>query len=195
MGHVCFGANVQSPRSKIFGPIGRHRVGGGSGPRDGTRCFTERRPTNIRSGHFRGRTGPVGRDSDGRARLPLHCPLTPALSRKGRGGKVPGNGTGHVALPSADRQISGPDTFGNGRDRWDGTRTDECRTSSWPASPPAEFPPHGVGSKRGAGRDTTFHRAQTGKYPVRTLSGTKRDRSTGPLPDTDWPVGRGVGTL
>jgi hypothetical protein len=88
-------------------------------------------------------------------------------------------GTGHVALPSADRRISGPDTFADGRDRWDGTRTGE-RASPSIAPSPRPSPARGEGGKSlGTGRDTLLYRAQTDKYPVRTLSGTDGTGGTG----------------
>jgi hypothetical protein len=121
--------------------------------RDGTRCFIERRPRNIRSGHFwTNRTG-AGRDHSNRDPQCLDLSVTSVAS-----------------CSNLDHFLS----------------------------------PRGEGMTRRAGWDTMIHRAQTGKYPVRTLSGMfgtgwsgeaerpgtgTRDR------DSRWKeIGRRVGT-
>jgi hypothetical protein len=192
--------------------VGRDRFGTRRDGRDGTRCFTERRPANIRSGHFRGPTGPVGRDSNRRAPrpprdwnaphpgpLPIRMtsewcegddsriarepgPSAPGVYRSGSRGKrkelgrdsIPaGRDTaGHGALPSVDRQISGPDTFWTRRDRWNGTRQASTALSPGWERPSPRPSPHQNDHQNGArGKRRDGTRCFTERRPTNIRSG------------------------
>src|ERR1700722_18831894 len=95
-------------------------------------------------------------------------------------------GTELVVSSSADRQISGPDTFERTGPGWDGTtriETPQCLdlsvTSVASCSNLVHFlSPKGEGCR--PGRNSLFHRAQTDKYPVRTLLNERDRDGTGP---------------